>query len=224
MELEDKLRQISDRAERDSRSELQKHVRTLASLIARVLKDETWNDVTARTDKHLTDAAAKARELARILDATGYLFDKVFQPGQAQIVDLKLKQDLYAVQAQILEMFESKAAPQRGFVYVAWSASPEEYWYVGKASTANRLNLTSHGKLARATADATKLSLIFPSQSREQVLLGVEASVLALIEDYTGKLPRFNDRRGKVVKNSGANELRMLSDFLGSIADDIHCD
>lgn len=223
MDFEDKLRNISDRAERESRSELQKHVRTLAGLIAKVLKDQTWNDLTARTDKQLIEAADKAQDLARILDASGYLFDKVFHAGQGLIVDLRLKQDLHEVQEQIQEMFASKEAPPRGFVYVAWTASPEEYWYVGKANTVDRLNLAAHGKLARATAPghATKLSLIFPSQSREDMLLGVEASVLALIEDYTGQLPRLNERRGKIVQNSGANELRMLSNFLGSIADDI---
>lgn len=172
----------------------------------------------------MTESAVQARELARTIDATGYLSDKVFNAGNALIVDLKLKMDLDAVQAQILEMFESKDAPRRGFVYVAWTASPEEYWYVGKANTADRLSLAAHGKLARATAHATKLSLIFPSQSREEMLLGVEASVLALIEYYTGKLPRLNERRGKVVKNSGTQELRLLSGFLGSIADEIHRD
>lgn len=89
--------------------------------------------------KALYNTAAQARELARILDATGYLEDKVFQPEKARIVDLKLKLDLQAVQDQIQEMFNTKESPQRGFVYIAWSARPEEYWYVGKASTVERL-------------------------------------------------------------------------------------
>lgn len=181
MKLEDKLRQVFDRAEMFSHDALQRQTRTLASLITNVLRDAAWGNIAARTAKALSDAAAQARELARILDATGYLEDKVFQPKNARIVDIRLKQDLQAVQDQIQEMFDTKEAPQRGFVYIVWSARPEEYWYVGKANTVERLNLNSHGKLARATAHATKLSLIFPSQSREEVLAGVEASVLALI-------------------------------------------
>lgn len=224
MELEDKLWQICDHTEKTSRSALEKQTCTLAKLIERVLKDATWGHITARTRKNISVAVAHARKLARILDATGYLTDKVFQPDQARIVDLKLKHNYYDDIDQIREIFEMKEVPQRGFIYVAWSAKPEEYWYVGKANGSNRLKFPSHGKLANATAKATKLSLIFPSRSDEGVLSGVEASVLALIEFYTGKLPKLNENRGTIVRNSGTEELRTLSDFLISIAEELHCE
>lgn len=222
MAFDDKLRQIFDKLEKTSRSDLQRQTRSLARLVAQVLRDDAWCNVSAKTDKALSDAAADARMLARIRDATGYLEDKVLQSKTSLIVDVRLKSELRSVQDQIEHMFETKEAPYRGFVYIAWSARPEEYWYVGKANTAERLNLASHGKLARATAHATQLSLIFPSQSREEILEGVEAAMLALIESHIGKLPELNDRRERVVENKGTEELRLLSDFLGSIADDLH--
>lgn|SRR5574340_194360 len=166
----------------------------------------------------------RLRRLARILDATGYLEDKVLRSETSSIIDVRVKSDLRSVQDQIEYMFVTKEAPDRGFVYIAWCARPEEYWYIGKAKNDGRLNLASHGKLAHAIAHATQLSLIFPSQSREEILAGVEAAVLAVIESYTGNLPKLNDRRERVVENNGAEELRLLSNFLGSIADDLHCE
>lgn len=47
---------------------------------------------------------------------------------------------------------------------------------------------------------------------------------MALLEYYTEELPKLNDRRGKVLKNSGTEVLRSLSDFLGSIVDKMHYD
>jgi len=222
MQFDDKLRQIFDKLEKDSRSDLQKQTRSLARLVAQVLRQDAWCNVSAKTDKALSEAATEACRLARIRDATGYLEEKVLQSKTSLIVDVKLKLELNAVQDQIEHMFKTNDAPRRGFVYIAWSARPEEFWYVGKASTAERLNLAAHGKLARATAHATKLSLIFPSQSRGEIIEGVEAAVLALIESHTGQLPKLNDRKGRVVQNKGAEELRQLSDFLGCIADDLH--
>jgi hypothetical protein len=222
MALEEKLRQIYDRLEKDCRCDLQRQIRVLAKLTRDALKDDSWRDVSAGTDGDIRDAALEARRLARILDATSYLDDKVIRSKFSTILDVRLKSDLKSVQEQILDMFETRQAPHRGFVYVAWSARPEEYWYIGKANTSSRLNLVAHGKLARATAHATQLSLVFPTQSRQDILEGVEAALLALIEAYMGEPPKLNDRREMVIENKGTEELRLLANFLGSIADDLH--
>lgn len=222
MAFEEKLRQIFDRLDKDCRCDLRRQIRTLARLTRDALKDDSWRDVSARTDRDIRDAALEARRLARILDATSYLDNKVIRAKFSTILDVRLKSDLGSVQEQIHEMFETHKAPDRGFVYIAWSARPEEYWYVGKANTSSRLNLVAHGKLARATAEATQLSLVFPAQSREDILDGVEAALLALIEAYIGKPPQLNDRRETVRESKGTDELRLLANFLGSIADDLH--
>lgn len=213
---------FDDKLEKTSRSDLQRQIRSLARLVADALQNDAWRIVSARTDKSLLAAATEACRLARILDATGYLEDKVLRSETSLTIDLRLKSDLKSVQDQIEYMFETKDAPNRGFVYIAWCARPEEYWYIGKAKNDGRLNLTSHGKLAHATAHATQLSLIFPSQSREEILAGVEAAVIAVVESHTGNLPKLNDRRERVIENNGAEELRLLSNFLGSIAADLH--
>lgn len=173
MAFDDKLRQVFDKLEKTSRIDLQRQIRSLARLAADALQNDAWRNVSARTNKALLDAAAEARRLARILDATGYLEDKVLRSETSSIIDVRVKSDLRSVQDQIEYMFMTKEAPDRGFVYIAWCARPEEYWYIGKAKNDGRLNLASHGKLAHAIAHATQLSLIFPSQSREEILAGV---------------------------------------------------
>lgn len=224
MSLEDKLCQIYDDVEKKCRSDLRRHTRQIAKHVADVLRDGSWSDVTARADKALTEAATEAREHARLLDATGYLAEKVLGAENMNIVDLRLQNDLLKTQERILEMFANKEAPSRGFVYVAWSMKPEKFYYVGKAKTVARLNLAQHGKLAHATANATQLSLVFPSQSTEETLAGVEASLIALIEFHTNDLPQLNARRERVRFNQGADELRDLASFLESVANDLDPD
>ena len=155
MAFEDKLRQLSDKADVASLKALNRQTKTLAALVAQVLREETWAAVNSRTDKALKDAALEARVWARIRDATGYLEDKVFEPRTGRIEELRLRGDLRFVQDEILQRFKSEEWPTRGFVYIAWSQRPEVYYYVGKARSVDRLNLAAHGKLANATAYAT---------------------------------------------------------------------
>jgi hypothetical protein len=84
------------------------------------------------------------------------------------------------------------------------------------------LNLAAHGKLANATAYATQLALIFPSQSRDEIIAGVEAAMLALVKFQSGELPRLNERHEKTVAHNGNESLKSLSGFLASVAFDLH--
>ncbi len=222
MSLEDKLCQIYDRVEEKCRSNLDRHTRQIAKHVATVLRGGSWGSVKARTSQALAEATTEASYHARMLDATGYLNEKVLEASNSEFVDLSLRNDLLATQQEIYEKFASNEAPTRGFVYVAWSMRPETYYYIGKAKTVDRLTLAQHGKLAHATANATKLSLVFPSQSTAEILGGVEASLMALIEFHTDRLPLLNERRERVRPNQGSGELESLSKFLKGVAGDLH--
>jgi hypothetical protein len=222
MDVAQKLVRLCDAATDAGRSELDRHTARLARVVAGVLRDGSWDSVSAKVDKELSEAAEDARAAARLHDAAEYIVRKVLSAPNGKAIDTHLKPDLRAVQEQIVSLFEEVAAPERGFVYVAWSKKPEKYYYVGKASNAGRLNLAAHGKLARATAHATQLSLLFPTQSREEILLALEASVIELIEFHTGDLPDLNDNRGTVPDGAAVVELKRLSEFLGSVATDVH--
>lgn len=213
-----KLRSLHDAARKRSSAELARHTRNLARLLASALKDGTWADPSARAKQDLLSAADAARVAAYYLDAASFIATKVFSPGYAKIVDIRLKYDLVEAQSQILEMFASAQAPRRGFVYVSWSRRPEEFYYVGKARAVERLNLSAHGKLANTVGRATTLSLIFPSRSTDETLSGVEASVMALIESHTGRLPELNARAEQVPDHEGTNELATLRQFLIDVA------
>lgn len=224
MSLKGKLAKMHELAEQDGYKTFQRSTRELADLIATVLRDRNWDSMSVKTDDKLSNTVSEVREAARLLDAAEYIQEKVLSPSNGKIVDLRLKKnkDFQVVQEQIKEMFATKKVPQRGFVYVAWSRKPERYLYVGKAKSPSRLDLTSNGKLSWATMYATTLSLLFPSKSDEEILLGVEASILSLINNYTRKLPKHNVSNGKVPLCSVTAEIENLAIFLNQIADFVY--
>jgi hypothetical protein len=106
MSFEDKLRQLSDRADEASQKALTKETKKIAAMVAQVLRDASWDRVTSKMDKDLKDAAQEARTWATFRDAAGYMEDKVFEPATGRIEELRLKRDLRAVQDEILQKFE----------------------------------------------------------------------------------------------------------------------
>ena len=121
-----------------------------------------WLELPTKKKKSLDRALAEAVDMAESADAANYAHERLFTCGNCRLVfDLPLLKGLRDVQNQIVASFEDQRMPRRGFVYVAWRSRPEKFLYVGKASDATRLNLTRHGKLARATAEATTISSYF---------------------------------------------------------------
>jgi hypothetical protein len=220
MGFEEKLNQMCVSGDREAAKELVHHTKSIARLVAAVLKVGKLAALPIKTQEILTKASEDAREAARIGDAAEYVYTRLLA-DRASVVDIKMRLDLRQVQDQIYALFDEKEAPARGFVYVAWSGHPERFMYVGKAANASRLNLTQHGLLANAAAHATTLSLLFPSQSRKQILLDLEASVIALIESWTGGLPELNHKRETVPICSPSKELSLLAAFFNSVAADL---
>lgn len=219
MNFEAKLQQLHDRASDSCQHGLDQQTRQLAAVVAKLLRGAEWGKrLPARAEKEFSERTGLARDMARVLDAVRYLNVKVLGANNSHCVDMKLKSDLRAVQDQIEAMFETKQVPERGFVYVAWVRRPEQYWYVGKVTTVDRLNLAAHAKLARAVAHATNLSMLFPSQSSHDVLRGVEESLLAIIEHHSSSLPRLNEPKFSVVRRQRSDDLMILGNFLEDIA------
>jgi hypothetical protein len=220
--LQDKLEQMSDRADAAGRVAFDKRSRELAKLIAAVLKDGTWGDLSAKTERELKEAVNATKEAVTVLDAAETVHEKVLRAKNASVHDLRLKRDLRADHEQIADFFDNMAN-ERGCVYVAWCMKPERFLYVGKAGSADRLkNLAGHGKLANAMANATQLSLIFPSQSTDNTLLEVEASVVALVIHSTGRPPENNEMEEGVPICEGGKALNRLAAFLKKVGRDIY--
>lgn len=220
MSFENKLWRMIERVDREAQRQLKSSIKDFATNVALILKTQAWSDIPVAKERILAEAAHDALSAAKQLDASDYLRQKVLCADSGRILDVKLKQGLRDAQDQITLLFETKQAPPRGFVYVAWSGRPEKFLYVGKAGNARRLNLTQHGKLARATAHSTTLSLLFPTQSRAEILSGVEGSLLRTVKACTGSLPRLNDKNGRVPAGAGTKRLHELGDFLLNVGDD----
>lgn len=218
MGFEDKLERMCILADRSASLELRRHTKDLAKLVAVVLSTGRWEDLPIKTQRHLSEAAEAARTAADLADAAEFINNRVFEAQNGRIEDLKISTDLREVQEQIRNLFDIGQVPPRGFVYVAWSAKPELFMYVGKAGNIDRLNLAAHGKLAHSAAHVTTLSLIFPNQSRKDFLSGLEASVIRVIEHATGNLPELNDRDEKVPPGEPTNRLSRLAEFLSDVA------
>lgn len=221
MGFENKLRQLCAACDRTATRNLASHTKDLARLVAAALKSGRWEDLPIKTADTLALSAEMAVEAAQRGDAAEFIHEKLLGAENGKIVDLKMRVDLRVVQEQIYALFESKDAPERGFVYVAWSARPERFMYVGKAASIQRLNLATHGKLANATAHVTTLSLLFPTQSTERNLLDLEASVIELVRSSTGALPELNTKRETVPTGTLSERLGHLASFFEERASQI---
>lgn len=219
MALEKKLKSLRCRVALTVEREAERNLLLLARQTHEVMTKWEWQNLPKKKAQAIARAISDARVHATTLDAASCLDERVLRRRTGQIIDLKIKKDLLALQEQILNLFASGSAPRRGFVYVAWSVRPEHFYYVGKAKGIKRLSLASHGKLARATAPghATHLSLVFPAQSRERVLRDVEASILRLVAYDKGRLPWLNGKH-EAVPHHAMNE---FLDGLASFFDDL---
>lgn len=110
--------------------------------------------------------------------------------------------------------------PKRGYVYVAWSARPESYWYVGRANKEDRIRRhRSHGNLSLALRDASVFTVIFPA--REARVGELEAALLRLFRHVGGDLawPTHNGIGLPVAPHGMRQEqLLRMSSALGKIA------
>ncbi len=218
MPFADKLDRMCIAADRDARNLLRRHVHDLSLLVAAALKTGKWADLPVKSQLLIHETADQAVDAADLADAADFVSTKVLSADNGKVVDLKSNGDFRTVQDRILDLFETKQVPARGFVYVAWSARPEEFLYVGRAKDSGRLTLAAHGKLAHATASASTVSLVFPTQSRDETIRSLEACIIRLVEHATGELPKLNARRERLPMGNSLQQLEQLGGFLANIA------
>src|SRR5690606_4784884 len=117
----------------------------------------------------------------------------VLDAKNGKIIELRLGSD--RSRASLNEYIESALDQHnkndRGFVYLAWRARPDMFFYVGRAGSQKRVNLDSHGKLLEALkhGNSSTLSLIFPGMSSAENVANLEAALIHLIEYKTGSIP-----------------------------------
>lgn len=191
----------------------------MGTLISEFLQQGEWDAVSDRFRSRLDKVTDEVKSLSLPIDAAEYLDSKVTSASNRKFFEMVLKKyDFDSWRDLIRGSYATGKIPDRGFVYVAWRKRPETYYYVGLASSNNRIDLTGHGKLTEALRQATCLSLIFPGQSTHETLAGVEAALLSLIEIKMGGMPTLNIKRELVRPHIGSTDLSVLAGMLRRIA------
>jgi len=221
MAFEEKLERMCTAADSRGTRELNRNMKELSKLLSLVLHEGKWERLPIKTQGHIEDAAGFVLASAELSDAAEYVNEKVLRPNNGKVVDVKIGSDIRRAQAQIDALFESGEAPKRGFVYVAWSARPERFLYVGKAKSSSRLNLAAHGKLSNAIAHASTLSLVFPSRSSDEILRSLEASIILLARFTAPDGLEFNERYELVPLGTATEGIQALASFLQGVAENI---
>lgn len=214
MDFEEHLDNLVVQVQAEQMREFADSAGELAELLDESLREILWEEPwpTERA-RRLERVARRARRSASLVDAADFI-GKIMEGANFRIEEVPWSDDLERNQARIERTFDEQAVPDRGFVYVAWRGKPAGYEYVGKAGSRERLNLAGHGKLASTQGRATRLSLLFPSQSRDETLRKFESSIIRVIEGATGEMPRFNERVSHRLED---DQFQRLSDLLGHV-------
>lgn len=193
--LAHRLRRMNSAVAAVANRELGRHVQDVGAQIATSMQATRWKSASKSADERLRRSIEAVRGIAEIGDAAACLSTQLFSGRHSRVVDIRVAGlHVRDVQNEIALTCADQRFPRRGFIYVAWRARPEAYHYVGRASSAARLNQHSHGMLALAIRDSVTLSLLFPHHSRARNIVDVEASVMRVISAFTGKMPTWNDR------------------------------
>jgi hypothetical protein len=223
MTLLDKLERWCDAVETAVARDWSGATSGLGEVVAAIMRDDCWETVPDHLQERLQASSRAAGEAARLLDAVDCVRDKVLQSTRRNLIEIPVtRSDLSDLRDRIEAALIDEGTGERGFVYVAWRGRPEEFWYVGKASSPERvLHLETHGKLGHALGESTTLSLLFPTQARADILGDLEASVLALVTHQTSRLPVNNERQETLRSGRHSGRLRMLGAFLDTCGRDV---
>jgi len=155
----------------------------------------------------LSLAVRKTVEHLRVLhlrlDAIGHLLEHVIGPNNAY--ELPVPRGFASANNFLQDELSNGGYPNRGFVYIARRKRPEEFFYVGKAGSVSRLRLHAHGPLAYSLNKCSHLTVIYPLQSRDNTLLKIEASTIAILT-HSNLAPTYNTKSCRIPPGRHSNE------------------
>jgi hypothetical protein len=176
--------------------------------------------IKSKYEKSIAGICEEMKYLANILDASNHFKDLIDNMDNSLCHDFTIhNKELYAIQRKIEEEFRENKIPDRGFVYVAYRERPRIIYYVGKASSIKRLDMTQHGKLLHSLEKSTSLGLLFPGRSSHEALNTLEASVIALVKYENDKHPIYNRKNENTPGHEcGSGYIKTLSDQLNNFS------
>ena len=157
-------------------------------------------------------------ECARLLDCCETI-ERDALGADAETVEQSVTSVVASEAASLDDFLEEllEDTPKRGYVYVAWTARPEEYWYVGRASREDRIRRhRQHGNLSLALRDASLFSIIFPA--REVRLDDLEAALLRLLRHTDGAPVHNGSFLPKAPRRARREHLERISLVLTTLA------
>jgi hypothetical protein len=138
------------------------------------------------------DALVSCKECAKTCDAADNLCKHVFYNENCKslkkdvsIATIKCSRwnyDYYEFYKEIENIFYSEGLDtEKGFVYIFWTASPVEYFYVGKTNVGiPRLKRGWPGAV-QSSKETTNLTIIYPFPNKDNSINNVEASIIKII-------------------------------------------
>lgn len=211
MKFSEQLQGLVDHAEIAGKQRLEERLRAFVTTVVDGLGAD-WGEFQR---EELFEDAEEAGEAAMWLDAV-HCARKLGLSG-ASCADIELSGSTTADDtcAQIAQLFATKALPNKGFVYVLWTASPEEYGYIGSAGSLSECTFSPKSPAGKALADAETLSLLVPARGGKKQLKELRSSLIHLSRCKLDVDPTHNDEVDAEMPDSPAwQPIRQLSDLL----------
>ncbi len=159
------------------------------------LRDQLRSNHPEETDYDpVTKAASDWADLCRAKDCCRIIEKSFLKAAQAKAITTRVSADRIKFQSIIDEaVFENRV--ERGFVYVLWRLQGDRLLYVGKAGSADRLDLKVRGDLMGEVHTATRFSILIPHRSDDDTLYRLEGAIIDLYELVKGEKPSSNIRK-----------------------------
>mgnify|MGYP000488249941 CR=1 FL=1 len=170
----------------------------------------------------IKDIIKTIKDYGVVYDSATYIKNEIDVYDDKSIIEMPLSnidRDIDNLNCILQDVINELEVNNKSFVYIAWKKRPEEYYYVGKAKTSSRINLSSHGNLLESLKKATYFSLLFPEKATQEVNSNLEAALINLIEYKTGDLPIYNKRKELFSNNLDcAKELNDISNLFNKLS------
>lgn len=218
--FKDKLERLCAWADERSSNEINKELIHISNFVVDIIKKRQWAEVPIKIQNDINKTAEAMRVYTKLGDAAELINESVLKAKSGNVYDISLYPDFDSSIKQIEYFFKGKES-DRGFVYVAWRGRPEAFLYVGKASSKSRLDLRKNAKLARAITRATTFSVVYPKINNLEILKGLEASIICVINSEGYHTIEFNDKTEIVPYGAASGVFHGVVQRLGSFLTEI---
>lgn len=215
MKFSEQLQDLVEHAEAAGKEHLNSRLRSFVATVVDGLVEGGKNEWSEFNRDELVEDAEEAGEAAIWLDAAHCARRLGMKGASGADIALSGNDTPADTQASINQLYADTALPKKGFVYVLWTAAPEEYAYVGTAGSVSECKFSPKSEAGHALPDAATLSLIVPARGGKKQLSELASSIVHLIRCKTDADPTHNDDVDADMPDSPSwQPIKQLSDLL----------